>query len=390
MAEKSVDDKTDKPDNTFLLENLTNALSQILLQQKPNNASHDGFASAMTIKLDGNNFYLWSQMLKMKLAGRDKLGYIDGTNSQPPPTNENYRRWLVDDSIVKDFLINSMDSSLIGNFLSYSTAKEVWDAVCTTYFDGNDLSQILDLKRNINQIKQVGGSIENYYTQLQGLWKELDIRRPNPMEHPGDIEKYKKLVQEDRVLVFLDGLDNRLDHVRARVLQVQPFPTVEEAFALVRKEEIRQKVMLNQEETNNSMVMLARELTMNKPSYYPKPNYNQNMKPNKLEGCTYCHNPKHTKDKCYKLIGYPEWWKDPRKKKQGEHQSQSGEARAVTAEPATNSSAGLTARAAGPATTAAVAGSSSSSEIGSAKLSILPPVENKKGSFDEGDYWPWY
>ena len=319
MAEKSADDK---PDNASLVENLTNALSQILLQQKPNNLSHDGFASAMTIKFDGNNFYLWSQMVKMKLAGRDKLGYIDGTNPQPSSTNANYRRWSVDDSIVKDFLINSMDSSLIGNFLSYSTAKEVWDAVSTTYFDGNDLSQILDLKRKINQIKQMGGSIENYYTQLQGLWKELDIRRPNPMEHPGDIEKYQKLVQEDRVLIFLDGLDNRLDHVRARVLQVQPFPTVEETFALVRKEEMRQKVMLNQEEGNNSMVMLARELTMNKPSYYSKPNHNQNTKPHNLEGCTYCHNPKHTKDKCYKLIGYPEWWKDPRKKKQGEYQPQ--------------------------------------------------------------------
>ena len=72
MAEKSVDDK---PDDTFLLENLTNALSQILLKQKPNNPSHDGFASAMTIKLDGKNFYLWSQILKMKLAGRETRLY---------------------------------------------------------------------------------------------------------------------------------------------------------------------------------------------------------------------------------------------------------------------------------------------------------------------------
>ena len=32
-------------------------------------------------------------------------------------------------------------------------------------------------------------------------------------------------------------------------------------------------------------------------------------------GYTHCENPKHTQKICFKLHGYPEWWKELKKKK---------------------------------------------------------------------------
>jgi gag-polypeptide of LTR copia-type len=130
----------EKSESVILLENLTATLSQLLQQNKPVNPSQDGLASTMTIKLDGKNFNLWSQMLKMKLSCRDKLGYINGSITRPSETDVNYRKWHMEDPLVKDYLINSMDPSLVDNFLSFSTAKEVWDSVSTTFFDGDDLT----------------------------------------------------------------------------------------------------------------------------------------------------------------------------------------------------------------------------------------------------------
>ena len=49
-----------------------------------------------------------------------------------------------------------------------------------------------------------------------------------------DIQKYNLILQEDRVYTFLDGLDDRLDKTRSDVLQLKPFPTVEQAYAHVR------------------------------------------------------------------------------------------------------------------------------------------------------------
>jgi len=43
-------------------------------------------------------------------------------------------------------------------------------------------------------MKQVGGSIESYYNKLQGLWREIDFRRPNSMDCHVDIQRYNTLL----------------------------------------------------------------------------------------------------------------------------------------------------------------------------------------------------
>ena len=35
-------------------------------------------------------------------------------------------------------------------------------------------------------------------------------------------------------------------------------------------------------------------------------------------GCTHCANPKHTREICFKLYGYPEWWKELKERKKRE------------------------------------------------------------------------
>lgn len=44
-------------------------------------------------------------------------------------------------------------------------------------------------------------------------------------------------------ILFLDGLDEHLDKIGGDVLLMIPFPTVEQAYAQIRREAIRQVVM---------------------------------------------------------------------------------------------------------------------------------------------------
>jgi hypothetical protein len=67
------------------------------------------------------------------------------------------------------------------------------------------------------------------------LWREIDFRCPNSMKCPEDIKKHNDLTQEDRVYVFLDGLDDYLDGIRGEVLRMKPFPNVEERLLLFAK-----------------------------------------------------------------------------------------------------------------------------------------------------------
>ena len=154
----------------------------------------------------------------MYISGKDKLGYINGDFLQPEPTDPTFRRLRTENAIVKGWLINSMDLSLISNFIRFPTTKLVWDSVATTYFYGTDTSQVYDLKRRVTKMRQAGGSIEKYYNDHQGLWREIDFRRPNSMNYAIDIQKYNTILQEDRVYIFLNGLDDWLDKIRSEVL----------------------------------------------------------------------------------------------------------------------------------------------------------------------------
>lgn len=90
-----------------------------------------------------------------------------------------------------------MDTFLIGTLIRFSTSRQVWEAIATTYFDGNDTFQVYYLCRRVSQLRQRGGSLEKYYNDLQGLWRDIDFRQPNPIECANDIQKFNSLIQEE-------------------------------------------------------------------------------------------------------------------------------------------------------------------------------------------------
>ena len=48
---------------------------------------------------------------------------------------------------------------------------------------------------------------------------------------------FREMVERDWVINFLAGLNNDLDDVRGRIVGMKPLPSIEETFAVVRREE---------------------------------------------------------------------------------------------------------------------------------------------------------
>ena len=103
----------------FILEDLTTKMIEVLTRAQT--VSQPPLTEASTapisIKLGGSNYALWSQVVEMYISGKDKLGYINGDFPQPVETDPSFRRWRTENAIVKGWLINSMDPSLIANFI---------------------------------------------------------------------------------------------------------------------------------------------------------------------------------------------------------------------------------------------------------------------------------
>lgn len=95
---------------------------------------------------------------------------------------------------------------------------------------------------------------------MTNLWQELDLSLEEEWECSGDSARYKKRVENEWVLEFLASLNRELDDARGRVLSWRPLPLTREAFAEVRREENRRKIMMNgsSEGKVESSVMMSR------------------------------------------------------------------------------------------------------------------------------------
>ncbi|XP_073025411.1 uncharacterized protein [Primulina eburnea] len=213
-------------------------------------------------------------------------------------------------------------------------------------------------------MKQVGGSIEKYYNDLQGLWREIDFRRPNPMKCATDIQSYNSILQEERVYTFLDGLDDRLDHVRSDVLCLKPFPSIEQAYADIRREDLRQFVMISGVESVASGAAMAIKGVKSGQPQRPG-SFSRSKGHSDGNKCTHCGSTKHTRETCFKLHGYPDWWHELQaRKKRDALATEDGPSRAAVA----------------------MAGS---------QLSLIPVAETStstpdQGCSQQGDHWAWY
>ncbi|KAM2948537.1 hypothetical protein FF1_035533 [Malus domestica] len=111
--------------NTTTLTDPTMNLTPLLPQVVTQIVHHDYSILSIGIKLNGANYGVWSQIVEMFVAGKDKLGYLFGSNPQPSTDYPAFTKWRTENTIVKGWVINSMEPNWIGYFLRLPTAKEV-------------------------------------------------------------------------------------------------------------------------------------------------------------------------------------------------------------------------------------------------------------------------
>ncbi|XP_021811957.1 uncharacterized protein LOC110758528 [Prunus avium] len=260
-------------------------------------------------KLDGSNYSSWSRSVKLYILGRGKWGYITGTKATPTEADVLYSTWEEENAMVQCWLLNSMTRNLRAIFLSLSTAKEVWDAVTQTYSIGKDASKLYELRCKALATRQNGTSLSDYYGTLQLIWQEIDVLRPSKMKCSDDVAARTTEISNERLYDFLAGLDHHLDRIRGQVLAEDPLPSVQAAYAQVCSEANRQATMLAGSHVDGS----AMTTTLHRPvprSGHPKPG----QKELDTRQCTHCGKKKHTRETCFELVGYPDWWVDKQEK----------------------------------------------------------------------------
>ncbi|KAL0550200.1 hypothetical protein IC582_014704 [Cucumis melo] len=63
-------------------------------------------------KLNGQNYFSWSQSIKMFLEGRHQFGFLTGETIRPSPGDALERLWKREDSLIRSMLINRMEPQI--------------------------------------------------------------------------------------------------------------------------------------------------------------------------------------------------------------------------------------------------------------------------------------
>ncbi|CAO2841169.1 unnamed protein product [Amaranthus hypochondriacus] len=288
-------------------------------------------------KLNYHNYNMWCKMMQMALDCRGRLSHI--IDDPPSVTEPTYKLWKQRDSIVRSWIISNIETDLINQFLDYTVAKELWQGIETLLSSGQDELQIYDLSCQANAVKQKGEPLEIYYGNLTTIWKEIDRRQPNPMIHTEDMAIFNRFIQKQRLFQFLAGINESFDKEKRDLLNQDPLPTVEMAYAMIRREISRRGIMTHTPSSGHEPSGIGTGLITKQKSHGSKPsqgssnpsgNYISKSRPYREQirrdeedkshlHCTHCGGSRHTKDGCFKIIGFPEWWDEhqARKKREG-------------------------------------------------------------------------
>lgn len=302
---------TDK--NIVIPDDLTLQIAALLkngLGAQPTTTNSENLS--IGIKLSGDNYSLWATLMKKAIGGRGRGSHLTGEPSLPSKTDQAYVRWEQDDQCVFTWLIQNIESSLVNNVSQYPTAKALWDGLAVTYGSGTDSLQIFDLHKKANSLRQGKDTLEECWNKLQNIWMTIDRRDPNPMKETGDIQIYNKKIQEQRLYQLLIAIDDKLEPIKRDILKRDPLPSVETAYAAIRREIARLNILQTTSSSESSEIglgLVARE-PAGRNKFRSESQKREKEDKSKLY-CTNCNMKKHTKDTCFRLVGYPDWWEKP-------------------------------------------------------------------------------
>ena len=156
---------------------------------------HEGSSFNSGIELNETNYDLWSQMLEMQIAEKEKLSFIRGTFPPPKEKDEGYEKWYSDNQKVKRWLLMSMSPEIMKRYIRLPTTQDIWKALSKVFYDGMDELRAFTLNQRAFSAKQNGRPLSIYYGELTEILSELDHRDKVVMVDETDIASYQKLLQ---------------------------------------------------------------------------------------------------------------------------------------------------------------------------------------------------
>ncbi|PKI73995.1 hypothetical protein CRG98_005612 [Punica granatum] len=264
------------------------------------NPSDGSVLRLIECKLNGENYLTWSRLMRMALRAKNKVGFIDGTLTEPAEGDPNKPLWIMANSLVVTWIVNSLEKDLQPSIACIENARVLWEDLRQRFAQGNE-TRIYQLKSDIYTARQEGRLAADYYGLLKGLWDELD----NLLEsvvcscvcNCGATASRQGQREREKAHQFLMGLNSEFATVRSNILSMDPFPSLNRVYQMICQDE-RQRAVARSHESQGmeAAAFAAKAPVESKPAVQQGGNRPQ---------CDFCNRIGHTRSTCYKLHGRP-------------------------------------------------------------------------------------
>ncbi|XP_057975438.1 uncharacterized protein LOC131162849 [Malania oleifera] len=199
--------------------------------------------------LTGENYHTWSRSMMMALKAKNKIGFVNGTITQPSTADASIALWERCNNMVSSWIISSVSREIGASIICSRTAKDMWQDLKNRFTQGNG-PRIFQLQKDLSILTQEDMSVRDYYTKFKFLWDELADYNQIPTCSCGVLRTYAcdaireflKYQDKQHVIQFLMGLNEVFSHVRGQILMMEPLPGIDKVFSLMVQEEKQREI----------------------------------------------------------------------------------------------------------------------------------------------------
>jgi len=155
------------------------------------------------------------------------------------------------------------------------------------------------LRRQLLSLQHGSDSVSTYYTKLKSIWEELSGYKPTFNCSCDGMHQLQQHAASKYVMTFLIGLHDSFSQICGQILLSDPLPSIGNVFSLILQEESQREIIDTQ--SSNNSESLAFSVNSSQKTPIDKQKFTKKPRPK----CTHCDILSHTKETCYKIVGYP-------------------------------------------------------------------------------------
>ena len=244
--------------------------------------------------------------MSIALTIKSKKGFVDGTLRRPTHNTNEQQQWDRCDILVKTWLLGSMSKDISGSVIHCKDARSIWLELKERFAQTNRI-YLFHIENAIHDCEQGTNSVTMFFTKLKCLWDEKDALNSFPLCTCEAATTVKTFLETQKTMKFLMGLNESYAQTRSNIINMDPLPNLNKAYAMVLRHEKQAETFTGKlatpaEASAFSIKKVTRDFTPvnGEGKYCDKCNMNNHNTKNCRAHlkCTYCNGKGHTYDYC--------------------------------------------------------------------------------------------